>query len=166
VNTVLRATLALIAVALAGAASAAPAPLTPAERAAVSADVRAFMLKVASEVTQHGPTAWRAQFSQTPQFFMAVNGALAFADSAAASRGIAALPGIIQSIELKWGDDLRIDPLTAQFAVVASSYYEMQTHPDGTRTADRGYFTAVAERGAPGWTLRDAHWSSLTLPGH
>jgi hypothetical protein len=166
VNRVLRAPVAFIVLALAGGAAGAQAPLTPAERAAVTAEVRQFMLRVASDITQHGPTAWRAQFSPTPQFFMAVNGTLAFADSAAASRGIAALPGIIKSIELKWGDDLRIDPLTAQFAVVASSYYEMQTHPDGTRTADRGYFTAVAERGAAGWTLRDAHWSSLTPPGH
>jgi hypothetical protein len=156
----------LMVLALASAAAAAQAPLTPQARAAVSADVRHFMLAVASDVTQHGPTAWRAQFSPTPQFFMAVNGALAFADSAAASRGIAALPAIITSIELKWGDDLRIDPLTAHFAVVASSYYEVQTHPDGTRSIERGYFTGVAEQGVAGWTLRDAHWSSLAAPGH
>jgi hypothetical protein len=166
VSRVLRASMALIVLALAGAAAVAQGALTPAERAAVSADVRHFMLAVASDVTQHGPTAWRARFSQTPQFFMAVNGALAFADSAAASRGIAALPGIIKSIELKWGDDLRIDPLTARFAVVGSSYYELQTHPDGTRNIERGYFTGVAERGAAGWTLRDAHWSALAPPGH
>jgi hypothetical protein len=93
---------------------------------------------------------------------MAVNGQLAFADSDAASRGIAALPAMIKRIELNWGDDLRIDPLTTRFAVVASSYRELQIKPDGTQMIDRGYFTAVAERSAGRWRFRDAHWSSVS----
>src|ERR1700733_441893 len=132
--------------------------LSALKRQAVAAQVRGFILAVAQDGTQHGPTAWRAPFVSTPQFFMAVNGHLVFADSEAASRGIAALPSMIRRIELNWGDDLRVDPLTTRFAVVASSYSELQTKPDGTQTMDRGYFTAIAERGTAGWMFRDAHW--------
>ena len=141
--------------------AAAEPQLNPVTRKAVAAQVRGFVLEVAQDVTQHGPTVWRAHFVSTPQFFMAVNGQLAFADSDAASRGIAALPAMIKRIELNWGDDLRVDPLTTRFAVVASSYRELQIKPDGTQIMDRGYFTAIAERGAAGWMFRDAHWSSV-----
>ncbi len=134
--------------------------LTPQARAAVAASVRRFVLAVAQDVTAHGPTAWRRHFSDTPSFFMAVNGQLQFADSATAGRAIAALPAMIQRIELTWGEDLRIDPLTAHYAVVASSYSEVQVNPQGQAHTDRGYFSAVAERHAGEWTFRDAHWSS------
>jgi hypothetical protein len=148
--------------ALAIPAVAGETPLGAVSREAVTVEVRHFMLQVAQDVTEHGPTAWRAHFTPAREFFMAVNGHLAFADSDAATRGIAALPTVIKHIELTWGDALRIDPLTSQFAVVASPYSEVQIRRDGTRFIDHGYFTALAERRAEGWMFRDAHWSSAS----
>jgi hypothetical protein len=126
----------------------------------VERDVRQFMQAVAADVTQHGPTAWRTHFATSPAFFMAVNGQLQFASSADAGSAIDALPKSIQHIALKWGDDLRVDPLTAVYAVVASSYTEKLVGPDGATRYDRGYFTAVAQAEGGHWTFRDAHWSS------
>jgi hypothetical protein len=157
---------ALASISLAPAKSAAaPAPALTAEaRQALTGRVRAFALKVARDVTQNGPSAWSRYFQNSPDFFMAVNGQLAFADGAAASRGIAALPALIKHIELSWGQDLRIDPLTADFAVVAASYTEIQENPAGQRHTERGFFSAVAELSDGHWVFRDAHWSSITAP--
>jgi hypothetical protein len=121
----------LAALASAAAAGEPGEELGPARRAAVAASVRRFALEVAAQVSARGPTAWRQYFSATPEFFMAVNGQLQFADSDAATRAIAALPGVIRRLQLSWGKDLRVDPLTAQFAVVASSYTEIQASPQG-----------------------------------
>jgi hypothetical protein len=138
------------------------ADLLPPEVAGhVDREVRQFMQAVAADVTAHGPTAWQTHFADTPAFFMVVNGQMQFASSAAASGAIAALPKTIQQIGLKWGDDLRVDPLTAIYAVVATSYAEKLVGPDGATRYDRGYFTAVAEAQGGHWTFRDAHWSSV-----
>ena len=151
---------AALVVLLMSAAAPAQAPLTPAARAAVAASVRAFAAEVATGVTRDGPTAWQRYFSGGPEFFMAVNGQLQFADGAAAARGIAALPALIQHLRLSWGEDLRVDPLTANLAMVAGSYREELHSPDGTQHQDRGFFSALAERREGRWRFRDAHWSS------
>jgi hypothetical protein len=134
---------------------------TPAEPPPdVAASARSFMLEVARGVTRDGPTAWQRYCADTPAFFMAVNGRLQFADGAAARAGIEALPALIRRIELRWGGDLRVDPLGADYAVVAASYTELQVSPKGQRRIERGFFTGVLERSGEGWKLRDAHWSS------
>jgi hypothetical protein len=149
---------------IAGAALLAAACAPAAPRADGSAQAllsaRQFALEVAAGVSRDGPSAWHRYFADTPEFFMVVNGQLAFADGAAAAKGIDALPQLIQHIELKWGDDLRVDALSADFAVVAASYHEVLTDPKGERTASNGYFTAVAERHDGRWRFRDAHWSA------
>ena len=76
-----------------------------------------------------------------------------------AARGIDDLTRLIKSIELRWGDDLRVDPLTPDLAVMASSWSELRVATDGARVTDRGYFTAVAERRDGRWKFRNAHWS-------
>jgi hypothetical protein len=153
-----------LTLALALAAPGLATALSASDRSVVLEQVRGFMLQVAHDVSTNGPTAWRAQFADTPAFFMAVNGRMQFADGAAARAGIAALPKVIQHITLKWGDDLRIDPLTADYAVVATSYTEILVSPQGERHRDAGFFTAVAERDRGRWRLRDAHWSSAPGP--
>jgi hypothetical protein len=158
---VLLAALASISPAPAKTAAAAAPALTAEARQALTERVRAFALKVARDVTRDGPGAWSRYFQNSPDFFMAVNGQLAFADGEAASRGIAALPALIKHIKLTWGEDLRIDPLTAGFAVVAASYTEIQEDPAGRRHTDRGFFSAVAELSDGHWVFRDAHWSSV-----
>jgi hypothetical protein len=49
---------------------------------------------------------------------MAVNGQIAFPSGAAAKQGMPEVAQLIKHIDLKWGDDLRVDPLSPQLAVV------------------------------------------------
>jgi len=125
-------------------------------------EVKAFTQEVARGVTTEGPSAWRKYFADSPAFFMAVNGRMAFPNSAAATTGIEGVSKEIKHIELKWGDDLRVDPLTPDLAVVAASYREVQQQAAGNTVNDHGFFTAVAEKRDGHWQFRDAHWSSVT----
>ena len=131
-----------------------------AQRAAEEDAVRSFVRTVAADVSREGPTAWQRKFADRPEFFMASDGRLVFADAAAAARGIAELTHALPKIELHFGDDLRVDVLTPELAVVGSSYAEVQTDERGQQRTDSGYFTAVAERQQGHWRFRDAHWSS------
>jgi hypothetical protein len=138
-------------------------PLSAARAAAVEAGVRAFTQAVAHDVTQDGPAAWRSHFADSPSFFMADEGRLVFPNSATATAGIQAFAGTIKHIELRWGDDLRVDPLTADLAVVAAPYHEVRVDTAGRRVAESGYFTGIAEYRDGRWQFRDAHWS-VALP--
>lgn len=130
-------------------------------RSAEEDSVRAFVQAVAQSVSREGPAAWRREFTEGPEFFMAVNGQLVFADGPAAARGIEALAHTLPKIQLRFGDDLRVDVLTSAFALVGCSYSEVQTDAQGQQHTDRGYFTALAERRDGQWRFRSAHWSSL-----
>ena len=138
--------------------------LSPASSAQVENGVRAFMQTVAHDVTQQGPSAWRKHFADSPAFFMAVNGSMASANSAAATNGIQDAAQAIPHIELVWGNDLRVDPLTPELAVVATSWREVQVNPAGKRADLSGFFTGVAEQRDGRWQLRDAHWSEAVPP--
>ena len=141
------------------AAGAAPSALSPAARSAVNDAVRQFAQDVAHGVTREGPAAWHRYFSPSPSFFMASDGQLVFSSAASAARGVDDLTRSLRSIELRWGDDLRVDPLTPDLAVMAGSWSELRVGTDGGRVTDRGYFTAVAERREGRWKFRNAHWS-------
>ncbi|MBS0579336.1 MAG: hypothetical protein JSR36_08750 [Proteobacteria bacterium] len=133
--------------------------LTEQERIEVTGDVRVFALEVAQDVTLRGPAAWAGHFSSAPEFFMASQGELQFASGAAAAQGVAELPGTLKRISLHFGDDLRVDPLTRDFAVVAASFSEVLTDTTEHDTAVSGYFTGLAERRGDQWVFRNAHWS-------
>src|SRR5271165_2331283 len=105
--------------------------LTPDEAVAVDRAVRAFMQTVSHSVTQDGPLAWIKYFDASPGFFMAVNGQMVFPNAAAAQEGTRKFAQTIRQIELKWGDDLRVDPLTDGFAIVAVSWREIQVDSAG-----------------------------------
>ncbi len=126
--------------------------------------VRAFMHDVAHDVTKDGPAAWRKYFADTPAFFMAVNGKIAFANSAEVTAGLPQVALAIKQIELKWGDDLRVDLLAPDLAVVGASYHELQVWADGHHVEDSGYFTGVAQYRDGHWQFRDAHWSEPVPP--
>jgi len=126
---------------------------------AVTDAVRQFAQDVAHDVTREGPAAWRRYFSPSPSFFMASDGQLVFSSAASAARGIDDLTRTVRSIELRWGDDLRVDPLSPDLAVLASSWSELRVAADGGRVTDRGFFTGVAERRDGRWKFRNAHWS-------
>lgn len=126
----------------------------------VNAEVRAFAQTVEHDVTKEGPTAWRRHFADTPSFFMAVEGSMAFPDSAAATKGIEDFARTNRHIELAWGNDLRVDPLTPDLAVMAASYREIQEDIKGNRVEEKGYFTGTAEYREGRWQFRNAHWSA------
>src|SRR5579864_7156001 len=133
---------------------------TPDGAASVDQAVRAFMQTVSHSVTQDGPLAWIKYFDASPAFFMAVNGQLAFPNPAAAQEGTRKFAQTIRHIELNWGDDLRVDPLSDEFAVVAVSWSEIQVDTAGHGVTETGYFTGLAEYREGRWQFRDAHWSS------
>ncbi len=133
--------------------------LTPARAAAVEESARAFMRAVAHDVTQDGPAAWRKHFSESPSFFMASEGRLVFPNRAAATKGIQDFARTIKHIELRWGDDLRVDPLTSDLAIVAATWHEVQVSVEGKRVETTGFFTGCVEYQNGRWQFRDAHWS-------
>jgi hypothetical protein len=138
--------------------------LTPARAAAVEAGVRAFTATVARDVTQEGPLAWGRHVDNGPAFFMAVNGQMAFPNSTAAKEGIQSAALSIKHIELKWGEDLRVDPLTSELAVVAAPWHEIQMDAAGHTVDVTGFFTGLAEHRDGHWQFRNAHWSSPVPP--
>jgi len=127
--------------------------------ARVEDQVRVFARQVAHDVTAEGPMAWRKHFADSPSFFMAVNGKMAFPNSAAVTAGLPDIARNIPHIELNWGDDLRVDPLTPQLAVLAASYHEVLVNPKGDRQDATGFFTGTAEYRDGRWQFRNAHWS-------
>jgi hypothetical protein len=133
--------------------------LSAVDRTAVEQSVRGFMNTVAQDVTQGGPTTWAKEFADGPNFFMASEGVLVFPSGAAAAQGIPALTQIIKKIELQWGSDLRVDPLTPDLAVVGSTYQEIRNDPQGHELTEKGYFSGVVEQRNGKWQFRDAHWS-------
>jgi hypothetical protein len=118
------------------------------------------MQTVSHSVTQDGPVAWLKYFDASPAFFMAVNGQMAFPNPAAAQEGTRKFAQTIRQIELKWGDDLRVDPLTNGFAIVGSSWREVLVDTTGHSVTETGYFTGLAEYREGHWQFRNAHWSA------
>jgi len=133
--------------------------LTVAQVTAVENAVRQFAAIVAHDVTQEGPIAWNKHFSDQPAFFMAVNGKLAFPSGQAAKLAMPEVARTYKHIDLHWGDDLRVDALTPELAVMATSYDEVLDDAEGHRTTASGYFTGLAEFRDGQWQFRDAHWS-------
>jgi hypothetical protein len=138
-------------------------PITPARAVVVEQDMRALMQSVARDVTEQGPLAWLKYFEARPSFFMAVNGQMAFANGSAAKDGTQSFARTIQHMELRW-EDLRVDPLTSEFAMVAAPWREIRVDQAGHRIEDTGFFTALAEFRDGRWQVRDAHWSSPATP--
>jgi len=141
------------------------ARLTAEQRAGVERGVQQFMAQVAQDVTREGPAAWRKEFSGGPEFFMASDGKLAFANGQAAMQGIEGVAQMIKHIELKWGNDLKIDALTPNLAAVGTSWAEEREDAQGHRVKESGYFTGVVELRDAKWVFRDVHWSSIGRSG-
>ena len=135
-----------------------------ARNAAIEQEVRQFTAAVSRDITLQGPAAWEKHFADSPAFFMASEGKLVFPNRQAATQSIGELAHTIQHIELTWGDDLRIDPLTPEFAIVASSWHEVQADREGHQTTEGGFFTGLAQRQNGQWQFRNAHWSVAAPP--
>ena len=132
--------------------------------AQVDTRVRIFMKTVAHDVTQEGPIAWKKFFADSPAFFMANDGQLAFPNSAAAAKGIEDFAKTIKNMELRWGSDLRVDPLAANLASLGVSWREIRVDTAGKRVDEGGYFTGTAQLRNGRWQFRNAHWSTSNPP--
>jgi hypothetical protein len=137
-----------------------PQYLSARRESAIDTDARAFAFDVAQDITKEGPAAWRKHFSESPAFFMAADGNLQFPDSASATAGIEALTHTIRSIDLQWSNDLRVDALAPDLAMIASPYHEIIVTSSGARLDSTGFFTGVAQFRDGHWKFRNAHWSS------
>jgi hypothetical protein len=115
----------------------------------------------AAEVTREGPTAWNKIFAKTPRFFMATDGRITYADGASAQDGNAGLARTVKQITLRWGTDIRVDPLTPEFATMAASYHEVRVDTEGRKVEEHGFFTGTAEYSHSRWQFRNAHWSTV-----
>jgi hypothetical protein len=134
--------------------------MTPAEAHTVDLGVRAFAQTVAHDVSADGPSAWRKHFSADPPFFMAVNGKLIWSTGADAASGLQNVAHAYKKIDLQWGGNLRVDPLTPHLAMLASSYHEVQVTASDQHQNDDGFFTGLAEYQNGRWRFRNVHWSS------
>lgn len=139
-------------------------PLAPAQAAIVTDGVRTFARNVERDVTEEGPSAWTKHFEDVPEFFMVVNGQMAFSSGPAAMTTMPNVAAQYKQITLQWGDDLRVDPLAPDFAVFAAPYHESLVTADGHNIESKGYFTGVAEFRSGSWKFRDAHWSEAPPP--
>ena len=127
-------------------------------------DVKAYTSAVAHDVTQPGPAAWRRHFADSPSFFMASVGHLVFPNSASATKGIQDFARTIDHMELHWGEDLRVDPLTPDLAVIATPWHEIRVDTSGNRVDETGFFAAIAEYRNGHWQFWNAHWSVAGPP--
>jgi hypothetical protein len=142
-----------------------PQPMSAARRAVVEEGVKKFAADVAHDVTQQGPSAWHQHFADVPGFFMVVNGQLAFADNKGAAEGIDAAARRFKHIDLTWGNDLRVDALAPDLAVLGASFTEvLEAAADGHRETEHGFFSGVVEKRHGHWQFRDAHWSQAIRP--
>jgi hypothetical protein len=156
--------LALLATIVSAGCSGDPQRLTSKRTAEIEKEVRAFAQDVARGVTREGPTAWRRYFSESPEFFMAAEGRLAFPNGASAIAAIPDLARNIRRIDLQWGEELRVDPLTPDLAVMGTPYSEIRTGATGARVSEAGYFTGTTEFKGGHWQFRNAHWSVVVPP--
>lgn len=135
--------------------------MTAKQIASVNDSVQKMVDQIAKEVSQQGPVAWLHYFEHTSEFFMAVQGQLVFPNDDSATNFINnTLVKSISRITLHWSN-IRIDPMSLQFANIAANFHEDVTDAGGQTTSTDGYFTGTAHQTTTGWVLRNAHWSSV-----
>ena len=133
--------------------------LTQAQSSIVRDSVQQMIESIAKAVSHEGPIAWIRYFENSPGFFMASEGQLAFTnkDSLANFLKNTYVKSIIK-IELSWSH-VRIDPFTSRVAGIAAIFHEDITDTSGRKSPTNGYFTGIAHQTSQGWQLQNAHWS-------
>jgi hypothetical protein len=134
---------------------------TAKERSLVHDSVKLMTDSIAITVTHEGPTAWLKYFENTPDFFMVSDGQLVFPNIDTAKYFINnVLVTKMPKLELRWSE-VRIDPLTNEFANIAAFYHEDIPDSTGKKIPYDGYFTSIAHHTSQGWKLHNAHWSNI-----
>ena len=125
----------------------------------VTDSVNTMMKYIAQDITTSGTAAWLKYFENSPAFFMASDGNLVFPSHDMAEYYINKnLKKSISKIGLQWGD-IKIDPLTSQYANIAATFHEDITDESGASVPLNGFFTGIAHQSDGGWQLHNAHWS-------
>lgn len=137
-------------------ASACGVGSAPAETAR---SAEAFFMEIPARLATGGPLAWLDLFEDGPAFFMASDGAVAFADRAAAEAFLADFAPRVTRMSLEWIEP-RLDPLDASLVVVSSTYSETITMADGTVSSFDGHVSGVLRRSGGAWRIQHLHWSS------
>jgi len=135
--------------------------LSPAENVVIKDSVTKMMVDIQRDVSAKGPTAWLNYFDDSPGFFMASDGKIAFANYQSAKKFISdTLVKIIPHIKLVW-NNLKATPLANDAAFVAAGFNEDLTDAMGLTRHTSGYFTAIAGLNGGRWKLKNLHWSIL-----
>jgi hypothetical protein len=135
-----------------------------AESSIVTDSVFRMTANIAADVSNIGPQAWLRHFENTPGFFMANEGELAFHDYPSAKTSIlTVVVKKISRVKLKWSN-VRVDSLTGSLAAIGADFHEDQVLANKQRLSIDGYFTGVAHFDGHSWKLRNSHWSVKPQP--
>jgi hypothetical protein len=127
--------------------------------AAVKDSVNQMTINIARDISAKGPIAWLGYFDNSPEFFMANDGQLAFRNYQSAQTFIKdTLVKSISKITLKWSNT-RVDILSPCTASIGSEFHEDITFANGKPMPFDGYFTGTAISRGKSWKLRNLHWS-------
>lgn len=139
-----------------------PAPsanISSAESQQINLEVQLFMDSIPEGLADDGPMAWLRFFEDTPQFLMASDGQIAFANRESAVTFLDGFSPTVSTMSLTW-KDMRVELLSSSTATVASAYHESITSTDSTTVSFGGFVTGVVRKGDDGWKVQHLHWSS------
>ena len=135
--------------------------LTTVQRSIVMDSVQLMVDSIAKAISHDGPIAWIRYFENSPDFYMASEGQLAFTNNDSLANFLkTTYTKSVSKIELSW-NHVRIDPFTSKIAAVAAIFHEDITDFAGRKTPSDGYFTGIAHQTSQGWQLQNAHWSII-----
>jgi hypothetical protein len=135
--------------------------LTTAQRSIVMDSVQLMVDSIAKAISLEGPIAWIRYFENSPDFYMASEGQLAFTNNDSLANFLKnTYTKSVSKIELSW-NHVRIDPFTSKIAAVAAIFHEDITDFAGRKTPSDGFFTGIAHQTSQGWQLQNAHWSII-----
>jgi hypothetical protein len=125
----------------------------------VDDSVRLMVSGLTNDLSVNGPVAWLNYFEESPDFFMAADGQLAFQDYQAGKTYVEdTLRKAFVKINLQF-NQLRIDPLTSGLASIGAIYHEDLTDSAGKMIHADGFVTALVKHTPQGWKFENLHWS-------
>ena len=137
--------------------------LTQAQSSIVRNSVQQMVDSIAKAISHEGPVAWIRYLENSPLFYMASEGQLAFTNNDSLANFLRnTYSKSVSKIELSW-NKVRIDPFTSKIAGVAAIFHEDITDFAGKETPSDGYFTGIARQTSQGWQLQNAHWSIIPV---